>query len=194
MLRPALPPLPFALAATAMLLGLPAGSVGAAPPPQFLPTEARWCLQPPGPPTAAAPGGTVIPGSALNAATPVACIQLEVARTPQQQSWGLMGRPPLAPLQGMWFPYARPEILRFWMHHTPEPLDMVFLRQGRVIAIVAGAAPCPRLPCRSYGPEEPSDGVVELAAGEAARLGLRPGSAALITPLQASDRGAPGRD
>jgi uncharacterized membrane protein (UPF0127 family) len=53
-----------------------------------------------------------------------------------------------------------------------------------VLAIEANAKPCPRLPCRSYGPDEPTDGVVELAAGEAARLGLHVGSAARIQELK----------
>ena len=142
-------------------------------PPQFLPIEARWCLEAPAP--AAAPA-------------PPVCIDLEVARTVQQQMWGLMGRPPLAPLRGMWFAWPEPQVLKFWMHRTPAPLDMVFLRSGRVIAIEADAKPCPRLPCRSYGPDEPSDGVVELAAGEAARLGLTVGSAARIEDLKPAPR------
>jgi len=153
------------------------------PPPQFLPIEARWCLEAPAP--------------APSPATTPPCIDLEVARTFQQQSWGLMKRPPLPPLRGMWFPYDQPQTLKFWMHHTPAPLDMLFLRGGRVIAIEAGAKPCPHLPCRSYGPDEPADGVVELAAGEAARLGLQVGAPARITPLpaaKAAHPAAPARD
>jgi hypothetical protein len=153
-----------------------------APPPQQLPIEAQWCLQ---------------ANSLQPAASRGPCIELEVARTPQQQSWGLMGRPPLAPLRGMWFPYDRPQVLKFWMHRTPSPLDMLFIRDGRVIAIEADATPCPRLPCRSYGPDEPADGVVELAAGEANRLGLRVGSRAVIrpfTPQPAAQPAAPARD
>lgn len=145
-----------------------------APPPQYLPLEAQWCLERAAPPSQA-------------------CIQLEVARTPQQQNWGLMGRPPLAPLRGMWFPFDGPQPLRFWMHRTPAPLDMIFLREGRVIAIEANTTPCPRLPCRSYGPSEPGDGVVELAAGEAARLGIVVGNPARITPL-AAPPATPARD
>jgi uncharacterized membrane protein (UPF0127 family) len=141
-----------------------------APPPQQLPIEAQWCLQ---------------ATSLQPAASRGPCIELEVARTPQQQSWGLMGRPPLAPLRGMWFPYDRPQVLKFWMHRTPSPLDMLFIRDRRVIAIEANAIPCPRLPCRSYGPDETADSVVELAAGEASRLGIRVGSPALIGPFRA---------
>ena len=140
-----------------------------APPPQQLPIEAQWCL----------------PAAAPTASSGGACIQLEVARTAQQQSRGLMGRPPLPPLRGMWFPYSEPMVLKFWMHQTPSPLDMLFLRSGRVIAIEANAVPCPRLPCRNYGPDEPADGVVELAAGQAAQLGIRVGSSAWIEPLPA---------
>lgn len=140
-----------------------------AAPPQYLPATAEWCLEAPAPPQPAAPGR--------------ACIQLEVPSTPRQYAWGLMGRPPLAPLTGMWFRFQPAEPVKFWMHRTPSPLDMIFLRDGRVIAIETNATPCPRLPCRSYGPAEPSDGVVELAAGQAAALGIRVGSAALIRPL-----------
>jgi len=160
---------------------MPTATPPSSPPPQFLPIEAEWCLEAPAP----APN------------TPPPCIQLEVARSFQQQSWGLMGRPPLAPLRGMWFPYDQPQTLKFWMHHTPAPLDMLFLRAGRVIAIEAGAKPCPHLPCRSYGPDEPADGVVELAAGQAELLGLRVGSAARITALPAAPAArpaAPARD
>ncbi len=154
----------------ALALGVAASSVGltacltrgqargASGPPQTLPVTARWCLEP-----GKGPG----------------CIGLEVAVTPQQQAWGLQMRPRLPALRGMWFPYDLPTPLRFWMHRTPEPLDIIFLRQGRVIAIAA-AIPCMRLPCPTYGPDEPADGVVELAAGEAKRLGIRVGSPATI--------------
>lgn len=140
----------------------------------MLPITARWCLESPAPASTAKPP----------------CIDLEVATTPQQQSLGLMARPPLPPLRGMWFPYQQPQLLRFWMHHTPSPLDMLFLRQGRVIAIVADAKPCPNLPCRSYGPDEAADGVVELAAGQAKALGLQVGSRAAIQPISAPPAGA----
>ena len=140
-------------------------SVFAASPPQQLPIEAQWCVR------------------------PETCLQLEVADQPVEQSMGLQLRGPLPPLHGMWFPYPQPSVVRFWMHRTPEPLDMLFVRQGRVIAIVAAAAPCMRLPCRSYGPDEPADGVIELAAGQAAALGIGVGSPALIESLQAPPAG-----
>jgi uncharacterized membrane protein (UPF0127 family) len=139
------------VAAALAVAGPPRATAG---PPQFLPVAAEWCLEAAGP-----------------------CLQLEVPEGAEQYAWGLQERPPLPALRGMWFRFAPPSQARFWMHRTLTPLDMLFLRDGRVVAIES-AQPCPRLPCRSYGPFEPVDGVVELAAGEAARLGLRVGSPA----------------
>ena len=131
------------------------------PPPQTLPIEARWCLQ----------------------SRPRTCIALEVADTPREQQLGLMQRPALPPLRGMWFPARPPRPIRFWMLNTLAPLDMLFLRDNRVMAIAADVPVCPKLPCPSYGPEDPSDGVVELRAGEARRLGIRPGDPVQIETI-----------
>lgn len=144
-----------------------------APPPQQLPITARWCLEAPAAATAPRPP----------------CIDLEVASTPEQQRLGLMARPPLPPLRGMWFPFQRPQPLRFWMFNTPAALDMLFMRQGRVIAIEAQAQPCPVLPCRSYGPNQLSDGVLELGAGQAKALGIQVGSPFVVLPISGSQSG-----
>ena len=92
-------------------------------------------------------------------------------------------RGPLPPLRGMWFPYSPPSLARFWMHRTPEPLDMVFVLGGQVVAIEAHAQPCMSLPCRSYGPDQAVDGVLELAGGQAEALGIRVGTPVRIEAL-----------
>lgn len=130
-----------------------------ATPPQHLPITARWCVK------------------------EQRCIDLEVARTADQQRLGLMQRPVLPPLRGMWFPFDRTQPLRFWMFNTVAPLDMLFVRDGRVIAVEAEVPPCPSLPCRSYGPDQPADGVVELGPGEAQRLGIAVGDPAAISTI-----------
>ena len=129
------------------------------PAPQQLPITAQWCLD------------------------QHRCIDLEVASTPMQKRIGLMQRTPLPPLRGMWFPFDQRQPLRFWMLNTLAPLDMVFIRDGRVMAIEADVPVCPALPCRGYGPSEPSDGVVELGAGEVRRLGIEVGDQINIVPI-----------
>ena len=103
-------------------------------------------------------------------------------------------RPVLAPLRGMWFPYNPPSLARFWMHRTPEPLDMLFVQGNRVVAIEAHTKPCLHLPCRSYGPDQAVDGVLELAAGQAAALGIQVGSSVRIEAIKAAAPSAPARD
>ena len=128
------------------------------PAPQQLPVTAQWCLE------------------------DQRCIALEVARTPLQQQIGLMQRRPCRRCGACGF-LDRPRPLSFWMFNTLAPLDMLFLRDNRVMAIAADVPVCPKLPCPSYGPADPSDGVVELRAGEARRLGIRPGDRVMIETI-----------
>ena len=129
-------------------------------PPQQLPLEAQWCVR------------------------DHTCVLLEVADQPQEQRLGLMQRPALPPLRGMWFPFKPARPLRFWMLNTIAPLDMVFVHQGEVIAIEAEVPICPALPCQSFGPMADADGVIELGTGEAKRLGLGVGDAVVIETIQ----------
>jgi uncharacterized membrane protein (UPF0127 family) len=102
-------------------------------------------------------------------------IELEVARTPEEQSKGLMYRPPLPDNRGMLFLFSSPQPVRFWMKNVPVPLDMVFLQNGVVKYIQASAPPCPSEPCPTYGPDVPIDMVIELRSGRAAELNLQEG-------------------
>jgi uncharacterized membrane protein (UPF0127 family) len=165
-------------------VGGPSGEVGV--PPQFLPISAQWCLAPPSVPDGTPPVSGLAPSSR--------CIQLEVPRGERQFALGLQKRPPLAPLRGMWFSFSPPTPARFWMHQTPAPLDLLFVRQGRVILIEAEVPPCPSLPCNSYGTGSSVDGVVELAAGQAAALGIVVGSPVRIQPLIPAVPAARARD
>jgi uncharacterized membrane protein (UPF0127 family) len=103
-------------------------------------------------------------------------IQLEVARTPQEQAMGLMFRTELPPDRGMLFPFEFARPVQFWMQNTLIPLDMVFLLDGEVKEIVASAPPCESQPCPTYGPtRQRVNQVIELAGGRAAELGLQVG-------------------
>lgn len=122
-----------------------------------------------------APTGQILPISAQAVLSNGTIIQLEVARTPEQQAKGLMYRPPLPDNQGMLFQFSSPQPVRFWMKNVPVPLDMVFLQNGVVQYIEASAPPCPKESCPTYGPEVPIDMVIELRSGRAAELNLQDG-------------------
>jgi len=100
-------------------------------------------------------------------------LQVEVARTPEEQSRGLMFRRGLAPDAGMLFLNDPPRVMTMWMRNTILPLDMIFFDpQGRVTRIVERTVPFSEAIIPSGGPVR---GVLEVNAGTAARLGLKPG-------------------
>jgi uncharacterized protein len=102
--------------------------------------------------------------------------ELEVAKTRQQQAMGLMYRTFLPPNRGMLFPFTPPQSVQFWMKHCILSLDMIFLREGKVIAIAPNTPPCKTDPCPVYGPKEPIDQVIEVRSGQAASIGLKVGA------------------
>lgn len=102
-------------------------------------------------------------------------IELEVAKTQQQQAMGLMYRTRLADNRGMLFTFASPQPIRFWMKNTLIPLDMIFLRQGKVQAIAAAVPPCKTQTCPTYGSDSDIDQVIELRGGLAKEIGLKVG-------------------
>jgi len=66
---------------------------------------------------------------------------------------------------------------------------VLFRRDQPLIAIHADVPICPSLPCPSYGADpdgdgriDLADGVIELRAGEAMRLGLQVGAVVTIEP------------
>lgn len=111
-------------------------------------------------------------------------IKLEVAQTPQQQAIGLMNRTSLADDRGMLFKFPSAGPVRFWMKNTLIPLDMIFMHNGVVKYIQAGAPPCTSDPCPSYGPDTLIDTVLELRSGRAAELGLKVGDAVKIEVIE----------
>lgn len=100
---------------------------------------------------------------------------LEIAQTPQQQAIGLMFRTELPDDRGMLFPIEPVRNVRFWMRNVFIELDMIFLREGIVQAIIPNVPPCLNENCPNYGPDVPVDGVMELRGGRAAELGLKVG-------------------
>lgn len=111
-------------------------------------------------------------------------IQLEVAGTQQQQAMGFMFRPEIPDDRGMLFSFDPPRRASFWMKNVQVPLDMVFLRDGQVVAISADVPPCTSDPCPTYGPPEMVDSVIELRGGRAAELGLQAGDVIAVEFLE----------
>ncbi len=103
-------------------------------------------------------------------------IQLEVAKTPQEQEVGLMGRTSLGDDRGMLFVFSPARPTQFWMKNTLIKLDMVFLNKGVVQSIAMNVPPCTSDPCPTYGStRDVIDQVIELRGGRSTTLGLKVG-------------------
>lgn len=122
--------------------------------------------------TAAQPQLATVPLT-LATATGKHRYHVEVAATPDQQEIGLMFRRKMAEGHGMLFPFDPPRVANFWMENTVLSLDLVFVAPDRTVRrIAANAKPYSRDIIESGGE---TAAVLELVAGEAARIGLRPG-------------------
>lgn len=114
---------------------------------------------------------TIAIGGATGGKTHV--FRVEVARTGQEQAKGLMFRTALGPDEGMIFPMSPPREASFWMRNTVIPLDIIFIgTDRRILNIAANTTPYSETPVPSAGPVI---GVLELAGGRAAQLGIGPG-------------------
>lgn len=98
---------------------------------------------------------------------------VEIARTPQQQTQGLMFRRRLAPDAGMLFLYGGSRRARMWMKNTYIPLDMIFIGNGgRIVDMAQRTVP---LSLETVASNHPVRAVLEVNAGTVARLGLAVG-------------------
>lgn len=107
-------------------------------------------------------------------------VKLEVASTREEIERGLMYRTSLAEDHGMVFLFHPPRPVNFWMYHTLIPLDMLFVKNDKVIKIFANAQPCHSensQECETYphGKGLEASEVIELQAGYAAKHNIKEG-------------------
>ncbi len=108
---------------------------------------------------------------------------VEIANTETAQARGLMFRTHMAADHGMLFIYPDAQPRDFWMKNTLIPLDILFFdAHRRLIKVSADTPPCKRDPCPVYASAAPAQYVLELNAGIAEKLGIRPGVIFTIEP------------
>ncbi len=99
--------------------------------------------------------------------------QVEIANDEATRERGLMMRENMAPDHGMLFEFPSREPVTFWMKDTLLPLDLLFIDiDGTVRRVVEGAKPMSETLIPSG---VPVTGVLELNAGQAATMQLKPG-------------------
>ncbi len=100
-------------------------------------------------------------------------LNVEIADDEQERNRGLMFRETLADDAGMLFDFPVPEHASFWMRNTVLSLDIIFIgTDGRILNIADHTTPYSDDPIPAAGLTR---GVLELRAGRAEALGIRPG-------------------
>ena len=110
------------------------------------------------------PGGTII--------------HAELADTPQKRAEGLMYREHLGADRGMLFTFSQAQAWVFWMKNTKIPLDILYFDDAlKLVSQQRDVPPCSLGDrCPPYPSDAPARYVLELNAGEAARIGLKDGA------------------
>ncbi|HAV11295.1 MAG TPA: hypothetical protein DCX32_02000 [Candidatus Moranbacteria bacterium] len=120
------------------------------------------------------PGSYSVHGNAVkNASLDGENLRVEIVDTAEKMRQGLGGRKGICERCGMLFVFSESGKHSFWMKGMEFPLDILWLRDGKVVAIEGGVSRDSR---EIFSPDVVSDQVLELNAGMADGLGIGIGS------------------
>jgi len=105
---------------------------------------------------------------------------IELAITEAEKEKGLGYRDSLAPNHGMLFPYDHSEKYSFWMKGMRFPIDILWIRDSKIIDISKNVPVATSSVLPIYSPQEPANQVLEINAGASDADGIKIGDLAII--------------
>jgi uncharacterized protein len=99
--------------------------------------------------------------------------KVEVAEDEKEKQIGLSEKEELSEDRGMVFLFDRPDRYSFWMKNMKFPIDIIYINGDRVTTIIHDARPGQD---DIFQPDEPSDKVLEVKAGQSKKLNIQKGS------------------
>jgi hypothetical protein len=104
------------------------------------------------------------------------CFLVELAKTPEERSRGLMFRGKLDQNTGMLFIFPEEGEYSFWMKNTLIPLDIIWINsQKEIVFISENAQPCKEDSCPLINPTQKAKYVLEVNPGISGKIGLKVG-------------------
>ena len=106
---------------------------------------------------------------------------IEIAEDDASREHGLMDRTSMDADHGMLFVFQDDAPRAFWMKNTKIPLDMLYFDADRkLVSVQHNVPPCIADPCPAYSSGAPARYVLELNAGQAAKLGVSSGDELIV--------------
>ena len=93
------------------------------------------------------------------------CLFLEVAKTKEERSKGLMHRKNLNINSGMYFLLNKTKQTDIWMKNVLIPLDIIFIKDRKVMQLYTNLNPCTDNPCKKFNSIYEVDKIIELNSG-----------------------------
>lgn len=116
-----------------------------------------------------------------------ALFRAEVANTAVARTRGLSGRDFLAADSGMLFTFDKPAIYSFWMKDMRFPIDIIWLRDAKVVYVAKDVLPpgpgISDSELKVYSPSVEADMVLEVNAGIAEHFHIEVGDSVIIELL-----------
>jgi uncharacterized membrane protein (UPF0127 family) len=100
---------------------------------------------------------------------------VELAITAAEKEKGLGYRDNLGKNHGMLFPYDHPEKYSFWMKGMRFPIDILWIRDSKIVDISKNVPVATTSVLPVYSPREPVNQVLELGAGTSDQEGIKTG-------------------
>jgi len=109
--------------------------------------------------------------------------QVQIADNLASRTRGLSGRDALAENEGLYFIFQKPDMYGFWMKDMNFPIDIIWIKDGKIVSVTENAKPEPTKSLFSlpiFYPSDPVDRVLEVNGGLAAKYGFSAGDPVTI--------------
>ncbi|HSD98683.1 MAG TPA: DUF192 domain-containing protein [Patescibacteria group bacterium] len=106
---------------------------------------------------------------------------IEVAKTQTQQEIGLAKYSKIEKNFAMYFPFTYPDYYGFWMKGMRFPIDIIFIRNKRIVTIFPNVLARWDYQNYIYKPTQPVDSVLEISAGLSTKYGFKTGDNVIIS-------------